>query len=174
MISSCWYSPATSYLVTASSHLTLQRINDLDYTLDPSLLIWWLSNHMKGSRWTLRQPQKEAGYALLVAISYRLRDIIFSTDQGWLLYTASSCLFGVYFYPSSSLNHLVLWSYTVYMNNTWGIIQMNWKGGSMNSSPSNSPVLKFTILLVLKHNQDKVLDVWKLCDCKILLICDIA
>lgn len=49
MISSCWYSPATSYLVTASSHLTLQRINDLDYTLDPSLLIWWLSNHMKGS-----------------------------------------------------------------------------------------------------------------------------
>lgn len=78
------------------------------------------------------------------------------------MYTASSCLFGVYFYPSSSLNHLVSWSYTVYMNNTWGIIQMNWKGGSMNSSPSNSPVLKFTILLVLKHNQDQVLDVWKL------------
>lgn len=76
MISSCWYSPATSYLVTASSHLTLQRINDLDYTLDPSLLIWWLSNHMKGSPEPFNSHQKEAGYALLVAISYRLRDII--------------------------------------------------------------------------------------------------
>lgn len=169
MISSCWYSPATSYLVTASSHLTLQRINDLDYTLDPSLLIWWLSNHMKGSPEPFNSHKKKQAMHYWWPFPTDLETLFSPLIKGdCCTQLHLVCLEFI------SLNTLVSWSYTVYMNNTWGIIQMNWKGGSMNSSPSNSPVLKFTVLLVLKHNQDKVLDVWKLCDCKILLICDIV
>lgn len=169
MISSCWYSPATSYLVTASSHLTLQRINDLDYTPDPSLLIWWLSNHMKGSPEPFNSHKKKQAMHYWWPFPTDLETLFSPLIKGdCCTQLHLVCLEFI------SLNTLVSWSYTVYMNNTWGIIQMNWKGGSMNSSPSNSPVLKFTILLVLKHNQDQVLDVWKLCDCKILLICDIV
>lgn len=77
-------------------------------------------------------------------------DIIFCSTQLHLV-----CLefIPIHHHPSTTSFHV----HTVYITITLGIIQMNWKGVKkyfIFLLASNTPVLKFTILLVLKHNHD--------------------